>query len=109
MDESAGRHQADPGKSGRRGRRGESSPSVLTPPTGMPAVPDLDAAIPAQRRDSPPTDVTSGVVDPCRCGHAKEAHEHYRPGRDCGICGADVCAAYQAAGESARRRLRRRR
>jgi hypothetical protein len=109
MDESAGRHEADPGKGGRRGKRGESAPSVLTPPTGVPAVPDLGAAIPAQRQDSPPTDVTPDVVDPCQCGHAKEAHEHYRPGRDCGICGADVCAAYRAARGPARRRLPRRR
>ena len=28
-----------------------------------------------------------GNPSPCRCGHAAEAHEHYRPGRDCGACG----------------------
>jgi hypothetical protein len=22
----------------------------------------------------------------CRCGHAAEAHEHFRPGNDCGAC-----------------------
>jgi hypothetical protein len=32
----------------------------------------------------------------CRCGHAFEAHEHYRSGTDCGICGNAVCPAYQA-------------
>jgi len=23
---------------------------------------------------------------PCRCGHPKDAHEHYRSGTDCGGC-----------------------
>ena len=32
---------------------------------------------------------------PCRCGHVAEAHEHYRPGRDCGACG---CHRFAAAG-----------
>ena len=22
----------------------------------------------------------------CVCGHVKDAHEHYRPGSDCGLC-----------------------
>jgi hypothetical protein len=22
----------------------------------------------------------------CRCGHLAEAHEHFRPGNDCGYC-----------------------
>lgn len=22
----------------------------------------------------------------CRCGHASDAHEHFRPGNDCGAC-----------------------
>jgi len=22
----------------------------------------------------------------CVCGHAQEAHEHYRPGSDCALC-----------------------
>ncbi len=22
----------------------------------------------------------------CRCGHGADAHEHFRAGRDCGIC-----------------------
>ena len=32
----------------------------------------------------------------CRCGHVEAAHEHYRRGTDCGICGRDVCAAFRA-------------
>jgi hypothetical protein len=30
----------------------------------------------------------------CRCGHAVETHEHYRPGRDCGACD---CRRFAAA------------
>jgi len=22
----------------------------------------------------------------CECGHAEDAHQHYRPGTDCGVC-----------------------
>jgi predicted nucleic acid-binding Zn-ribbon protein len=32
----------------------------------------------------------------CRCGHVAEAHEHYRPGRDCGACGCRRFAATDA-------------
>ena len=28
---------------------------------------------------------------PCTCGHGRSAHEHYRRGRDCSLCG---CARY---------------
>jgi hypothetical protein len=27
----------------------------------------------------------------CACGHDKDAHKHWRPGSDCGACGADLC------------------
>ena len=33
----------------------------------------------------------------CQCGHVEAAHEHYRRGTDCGICGRDACPAFQAA------------
>ena len=33
----------------------------------------------------------------CRCGHVAEAHEHYRPGRDCGACG---CHRFAAASDA---------
>ncbi len=33
----------------------------------------------------------------CRCGHVYEAHEHYRKGSDCGVCGRDVCAKFRLA------------
>ena len=32
----------------------------------------------------------------CRCGDAAEAHEHYRPGRDCGACGGHRFASASA-------------
>jgi hypothetical protein len=38
-----------------------------------------------------------GVYDdrPCHCGHEAEAHEHYRPGTDCGFADCD-CRYYQS-------------
>jgi hypothetical protein len=34
----------------------------------------------------------SGPKD-CTCGHAENAHEHYRRGRDCALCS---CARFRA-------------
>jgi hypothetical protein len=33
----------------------------------------------------------------CVCGHAKDAHEHYRRGTDCATCGAEVCPKFRRA------------
>lgn len=44
-----------------------------------------------------PSPATGGK--PCVCGHARQAHEHYRRGKDCALCS---CVRY-------RRRLIRRR
>lgn len=33
----------------------------------------------------------------CRCGHARSAHEHYRRGTDCALCGRDLCPNYRPA------------
>jgi hypothetical protein len=38
----------------------------------------------------------------CRCGHDAEAHEHFRAGSDCGLCGRQGCGRFAAA----RRRFR---
>ena len=40
-----------------------------------------------------------GVPGPtgCRCGHDAAAHEHFRPGSDCGACGAARCGRFRAA------------
>jgi hypothetical protein len=83
--------------------------SVLTPPTGLPSIEDI--AIPAQRAPEPHTMRASAPTAPpvappppvqappgtCVCGHAAEAHEHYRAGSDCGACGVEVCEHYRAA------------
>lgn len=31
----------------------------------------------------------------CRCGHDEAAHEHYRRGSDCSLCGAATCGRYR--------------
>jgi hypothetical protein len=39
----------------------------------------------------------TGAETVCRCGHQQAAHEHYRRGSDCGVCGRDTCPAFTAA------------
>ena len=31
-------------------------------------------------------------LKPCSCGHGRQAHQHYRPGKDCALCS---CARYR--------------
>lgn len=31
----------------------------------------------------------------CCCGHARDVHEHLRPGWDCGVCGVAACPRYR--------------
>jgi hypothetical protein len=104
-----GNHMDDSatGRTARAGRRGDrrhgAGSSVLTPPTGIPAIPDhvfpdLDVAVPAPRSvpvtpTEPPAQLP--IVDQCTCGHPKSAHEHYRRGTDCGACGPAACAEYE--------------
>ncbi len=38
----------------------------------------------------------------CTCGHGLDAHEHYRPGLDCGRC---TCRSYQKPRKPLRDRL----
>ncbi len=38
--------------------------------------------------------------DACTCGHAYEAHEHYRAGTDCSLCEKDACPRFVAAASS---------
>jgi hypothetical protein len=87
----------------RPGRR-TGRPSVLTPPLGLPVFPPRRR--PAQEpADTPPVDAQLSVPPSdaernekrCSCGHPRAAHEHYRRGSDCGICGAAECAAYARA------------
>ena len=70
--------------------------SVLTPPTGIPVVPDD-----AKARVDP----LSAVA--CLCGHGTHAHEHWRPGSDCSACGAAGCSTFRRRGGRARGLLRR--
>jgi hypothetical protein len=90
--------------------RVEAGPSVLTPPIGVPIpaqrpsqeLPPVTPELPSVAPDPPPApprarrDVTTTLV--CRCGHGVDEHEHFRPGRDCGTCGAEVCARFRATG-----------
>jgi hypothetical protein len=87
---------------GRRGRPRSSGSSVLTPPTGVPGVAGMNTptAPPAPPQAEP-------IVDPCACGHPKDAHEHFRPGTDCGACGAAHCEEFRPEGGGVRRTLRR--
>jgi hypothetical protein len=34
--------------------------------------------------------------EPCTCGHPFHVHVHHRAGKDCGICGRDVCDHFDA-------------
>jgi hypothetical protein len=94
---------------GRRSRSPGHGSSVLTPPGGLPTFPDLAGAA-AERADIVRScrSVPETVIDPCVCGHGKAAHEHYRPGWDCGICGAVDCTDYRSVScGMVRRALRR--
>jgi hypothetical protein len=31
----------------------------------------------------------------CVCSHPRSAHEHYRSGSDCTVCGAEVCPRFR--------------
>ena len=100
--------------------------SVLTPPTGLPVVPDDAGALlaPAQAADFAPrwAEPVPAVTAPavahmppdvealagfCLCGHGAPAHEHYRAGSDCGVCGAGGCSVFRLRRGRARRVLRR--
>lgn len=101
-----------PAEATRRGGSGPVGSPVLTPPTGIPALPDVTGASPVARPEATapsagPTTPHETVVDPCACGHAREAHEHYRRGSDCGVCGSVECAEYRRKSGLVRRTLRR--
>ena len=95
------------GAQARRGRPNQAGSSVLTPPVGIPAVPAQRGSdrVPAMPPSAPPTP-PSAVVAPCVCGHARQAHEHYRRGTDCGACGVGACPGFRKLGGLLRRALR---
>ena len=72
----------------------------------------VPSAEPVRPREAEPRPACSRRRAPrttlCRCGHDAEAHEHYRPGSDCGACGAAQCGRFRAQGRRRRPRLRRR-
>lgn len=37
----------------------------------------------------------------CQCGHPAEAHEHYRRGSDCAVCGPADCNRFRASAPAA--------
>ena len=86
---------ADP----RRKRPRSTGSAVLTPPGGLPVFPDLAAADAEHVPDADPGAERNArdEIDPCVCGHGRTAHEHYRPGWDCGTCGAVTCCDYRPA------------
>jgi len=98
MGDDRGQHPR-PGSTASHGRRVTGS-SVLTPPTGIPAVPlDMPGS-----RDAAPTPVVAGSA--CQCGHPSDVHRHWRPGSDCGQCGPGGCTAYRSRAGAVLRLLR---
>lgn len=41
------------------------------------------------------------MTDMCACGHAREAHQHYRRGNECSICDARRCSSFTALATAA--------
>jgi hypothetical protein len=72
---------------------------VVRPGPGQERVTAVPAPRPAPPREpertGPPATPSTTL---CRCGHDAQAHEHYRPGSDCGACGAAACARFRAQG-----------
>jgi len=83
---------------------GRTTSSVLTPPTGVPVVPDDPAALLTSPSAGPAPVVSSAGV--CLCGHGTPAHEHWRPGSDCSACGATGCSTFRRRGGRVRGLLR---
>ena len=90
-------------------RRRAGRASLLTPPLGIPLFsarprrPAEELAPPVQapaddRPPVPPRQDPALAGKLCRCGHGRTAHEHYRRGSDCGVCGAAGCAAFRRPG-----------
>jgi hypothetical protein len=52
-----------------------------------PSVPSVSRAVLREVGQAAPV----GRQKECRCGHGKRAHQHYRRGTDCALCG---CGSY---------------
>ena len=67
-----------------------------------------EVTAPTRRPDADPAGSPADAPTTlCRCGHDAEAHEHYRPGSDCGACGAECGRFRRGRGGGRLRRLRR--
>ncbi len=44
------------------------------------------ATVPAGVAPTVTPPATTPVASPCRCGHGRDAHEHFRRGTDCAGC-----------------------
>ena len=42
------------------------------------------------------------LANVCVCGHAREIHEHFRQGSDCGACGGERCPRFRGRSLSSR-------
>jgi hypothetical protein len=60
--------------------RDDTSPLHLVPP--MPG-------------ESKPSSAENGDDRLCVCGHNSDAHQHFRSGTDCSLCGASECKKYR--------------
>lgn len=106
MGDDAAQPQGRPGPGPRHRRGAGSASSTLTPPIGIVPVP----GDPAPASPAPPVAPVrpDAAADVCVCLHGRAAHEHYRRGSDCGVCGATGCAAYRRRRSGMLRRMLRR-
>jgi hypothetical protein len=64
----------------------------LTVVGGAEVVPSTPARTSVATAVPPETGAVPGSLGkPCSCGHGKQAHQHYRAGSDCALCG---CGRY---------------
>ena len=62
-------------------------------PSSEPARPD--SGLPPSEAATPPPVAAAkpgAGAKPCACGHGRQAHRHYRRGKDCALCS---CARYR--------------
>jgi hypothetical protein len=97
-----------------RATKRDNDLTLLTPPVGLPATPEVASGHPRPAPESGrpvEAEAESPGAAPapggCVCGHPRAAHEHYRRGSDCGICGVTKCAAYRRPRGILRRMLGR--
>ncbi|MFP5072085.1 hypothetical protein ACLFMI_20765 [Pseudonocardia nantongensis] len=87
-------------------------PATEAAATGAPAtIPVVDVPAPRTPTEvagpqAPATPPTATAVEMCRCGHERDAHEHFRAGTDCGVCGIACSRFHARTGRGARSRLR---